>query len=681
MFALSLTLTHDRPGIVSGPHLAHTDTLLAHAPTEPGDTLHRRARTAAGRSRGRRSGAFTFRRMSEQKRSLGHAAVRGVCYRFGLAATSLYPDHKGNLDSDYTARHGIGPQGCALPPDADASWTDVLTWADRIEQKDKRKNSRHFKDDVIGIPIELIASGRAEDAIGAYATRLARYWRTPVHWVIHDADGPNPHAHVIYAGRAVEGAQFTSHRDRRQDQLSRPLRGQKSLTELHSQWWIEVGAEFDLELSFSPDGARATEHVGPQRWAQEKVQIRSDIGAVIGDALALDEADPRDPLDVASAASAELSVTQAREMRAMKEAPRQRRRGVRRVPTPERPPVRGDDPRWPILETPLERPWATGPYALEPVAISAVVAEAVQAPPAPACEATPTAPPTVATSAVVAHQVPPAPRCSAAPAEAPSLSAGAARAAPAPAPAPLATAPPPKPVTVRANPPAAAASPNAPGVLAVAGAPPPPAPRAASTPDPALAAPAAQAAQPGPLSWTAELRAWASRLQRESLARRALDTILSSDAIERVGAAVADLKSTDVEGLRPTTERAAQDAIRRRATRFQVSLFRSTERAIRQWRTWWRRHAPTERPRIVDEVLPTHLQEAEAAHQAEVAERARQAAITAELKEMIDQMAAERRAGPSLEAPAPTPAQDGPRQQPQQPQQGIHRGPGRGRGP
>ena len=257
---------------------------------------------------------FTFRRTMVQTRKRGHSAVGGTCYRFGLAAQSRFPGKDGApREFDYTRRHGIDARGCKLPAGADESWSDPLTWAHCIEEVDYRSNSRQFRDDVLGIPREMIEAGQAEAAVAAYAQKIAAKWKTPVHWVIHDADGPNPHAHVLYAGRALDGPNhFARKRDREQDQTSDPSRGRQSITELHSQFWIETAAEFGYELDFSAQGEQAQAHIGPKAWSNEKKAIEQETAAVIAEAVnSTDPLDAGDLLKAAKAATHGLTVTEA----------------------------------------------------------------------------------------------------------------------------------------------------------------------------------------------------------------------------------------------------------------------------------------------------------------------------------------------------------------------------------
>ena len=270
------------------------------------------SRQRARELRRQRLGTLTFRRTFLQTRKRGHSALRAWAYRFGEAGESRFPDKDGAFDVDYTNRHGIGPRGCELPKGADESWGDGRTWAQRIEEKDYRRNSRQFRDDVIAFPRAVVDAGRAKEVVKAYAKRIAKKWGTAVHWVIHDLDGANPHAHVCYAGRRIEGAEFAAKRDREQDAVTRPAKGThpatQSITDLHSEYWIETLADVGLEASFEQsDDAQA--HVGPKAWSVEKRAIRNEIAAELLEIYP--EASAEELQAAAHAAMAEITVTQA----------------------------------------------------------------------------------------------------------------------------------------------------------------------------------------------------------------------------------------------------------------------------------------------------------------------------------------------------------------------------------
>ena len=258
---------------------------------------------------------FTFRRTLVQTRKRGHTATGAACYRLALAAESTFTGTDGAPRFyDFTKRRGIGAAGCELPEGESESWRQPLTWTNRIEKVDYRSNSRQFRDDVIGLPHELIAEGKAEEVVAQYAQRIATKWKTPVHWVIHDLHGKNPHAHVMYAGRSVDGEQFAKHRDREQDQRSDPSRGRQSITELHSQFWVKTLRAAGHEASFEPiaETGNAQDHIGPKAWAREKKAIESEVAKAIAEALDPEQTiDAGDTMRAARAATADLTVTDA----------------------------------------------------------------------------------------------------------------------------------------------------------------------------------------------------------------------------------------------------------------------------------------------------------------------------------------------------------------------------------
>ena len=187
--------------------------------------------------------AYAFMRTMVQTRSKGHTATGVVCYCMGLAAESMIAGADGGPRCfDYTRRRGIAATGWAAPPGTDPSWGDPVTWAHRIEAVDKRKNSRQCRDDVVGIPVELVEAGAAEEVVQAYAARLAVEHKTVVHFALHrpDRGGKNHHAHVLYPGRHVEGTAFSRKRDRTQDNPGKE--GGPDLITRHKAIWSELCA-------------------------------------------------------------------------------------------------------------------------------------------------------------------------------------------------------------------------------------------------------------------------------------------------------------------------------------------------------------------------------------------------------------------------------------------------------
>ena len=269
--------------------------------------------------------SYAFIRTMVQTRSRGHTAVGAICYRFGLAGRSTFPgarngEHDGRM-YDYSRRRGIAASGSALPDCAHRAWKNPLEWARRVEAVERRSNSRLCRDDVIGIPVEMIESGVAQKALQAYAGRLAAAHRTPVHYALHKPErgGRNWHAHVLYGGRRLDSPdRFSAKRDREQDKFS--------LIDLHRKFWTEICAEYGVELDWTK---RTTQiHVGPKAVAVERHEIVSELSQKARDAAP--ELDAETRLDVAEIAIGGITVT---EMLALDRDPKTRR--MRRCKFPD----------------------------------------------------------------------------------------------------------------------------------------------------------------------------------------------------------------------------------------------------------------------------------------------------------------------------------------------------------
>ena len=229
--------------------------------------------------------AYAFMRTMVQTRSKGHTATGAVCYRMGLAATSTIPGADGEPRGfDYTRRTGILATGHAAPPGTDPSWGDPLTWARRIEAVDKRKNSRQCRDDVVGIPVELVEVGVAEEVVQAYAARLAAEHKTVVHFALHrpDRGGKNHHAHVLYPGRHVEGKAFSRKRDRTQDNPGKE--GGPDLITWHKAIWSELCRGRGLELDWTSEAPG--HHLGPALCAVKRDRLVEETRETIRETVA-----------------------------------------------------------------------------------------------------------------------------------------------------------------------------------------------------------------------------------------------------------------------------------------------------------------------------------------------------------------------------------------------------------
>ena len=240
--------------------------------------------------------AYAFLRTLVQTRTKGHSAVGAVCYRFGLAAQSSFLGEDGVPRTfDYTHRTAIAQTGCALPHGASDAWRDPLEWARRVEAADRRRNSRQCRDNVTGIPIELVEAGTHVAAIQEYAELLAAEHDTPVHFVIHPPDrgGKNWHAHVIYAGRRIDpedGDRFAAKRDRTQDMADRKDKDgnvieKRGIHHRHRALWTGVCRGHGLALDWTPNEVPQI-HIGPQACAFERREIVKEASERMAEAIA-----------------------------------------------------------------------------------------------------------------------------------------------------------------------------------------------------------------------------------------------------------------------------------------------------------------------------------------------------------------------------------------------------------
>ena len=201
--------------------------------------------------------AYSFLRVMVQTRARGHHALAATAYRFAMDVRAA-----DGRERHYARRGGVAASGAALPEGAAQRWADPILWAGEIELVERRKDSRLMRDDVLGIPLELVASGQAHDAVAEYAQELARMHRTPVHFAIHTpprSDSSNWHAHIVYAGRrlAPDGRSFEAKRDRSQDR--------DELIAMHKAIWTRVCAERGVEVDFAgPVSEQPLAHLGPR---------------------------------------------------------------------------------------------------------------------------------------------------------------------------------------------------------------------------------------------------------------------------------------------------------------------------------------------------------------------------------------------------------------------------------
>ena len=227
---------------------------------------------------------YSFLRTVIQTRSKGHTATGVVCYRMGLAAVSTIPIAAGAERAfDYTRRSGVLATGWAAPPCTDPSWSDPITWAHRIEAVDRRKNSRQCRDDIVGLPVELVELGLAQTAIQQYADRLAELHQTVVHYAIHKParGGHNWHGHTLYPGRYVEGLGFSRLRDRTQDNPKE--KSAPDLAKVHKRIWSDICNGYGIELTWSRE--TPGHHLGPKICATKRRRLIAETREAIAETI------------------------------------------------------------------------------------------------------------------------------------------------------------------------------------------------------------------------------------------------------------------------------------------------------------------------------------------------------------------------------------------------------------
>ena len=132
-------------------------------------------------------------------RGTGRSAVAASAY---LSCTNILNDYDG-VRHDFTRKKGLVWQQVFLPEYAPAEWQDRGVLWNAVEENEKTKDSRLAREFVPALPVELtpvqwqelltdfiqnsfVAEGMCADA------------------AIHDADGHNPHAHILLTVRPLD---------------------------------------------------------------------------------------------------------------------------------------------------------------------------------------------------------------------------------------------------------------------------------------------------------------------------------------------------------------------------------------------------------------------------------------------------------------------------------------------
>ena len=113
----------------------------------------------------------------------------------------MYNDYDG-VQHDYTRKQGLVWQQVFLPDMAPAEWTDREVLWNAVEEAEKTKDSRLAREFVVALPVEL---GRDEWISLLTDFIQANFVADGVcaDVCIHDADGHNPHAHILLTVRPL----------------------------------------------------------------------------------------------------------------------------------------------------------------------------------------------------------------------------------------------------------------------------------------------------------------------------------------------------------------------------------------------------------------------------------------------------------------------------------------------
>ena len=132
-------------------------------------------------------------------RGAGRSAVAASAY---LSCSRLYNDYDG-IQHDYTRKQGLVWQGVFLPEYAPQEWKDREKFWNAVEEVETAKDSRLAREFVVALPIEL----KREEQIKLLQEFIREQFVSDgmcADAAIHDADGHNPHAHILLTVRPLD---------------------------------------------------------------------------------------------------------------------------------------------------------------------------------------------------------------------------------------------------------------------------------------------------------------------------------------------------------------------------------------------------------------------------------------------------------------------------------------------
>ena len=131
-------------------------------------------------------------------RGVGRTACGAAAY---MSCSRIYNDYDG-IQHDYTRKGGLVWEHIFLPPMAPAAWQDRETLWNAVEANEKTKDSQLAREFIVALPVEL----EQEQWIGLLTEFVQDAFVSDgmcADAAIHDADGHNPHAHILLTMRPL----------------------------------------------------------------------------------------------------------------------------------------------------------------------------------------------------------------------------------------------------------------------------------------------------------------------------------------------------------------------------------------------------------------------------------------------------------------------------------------------
>lgn len=131
-------------------------------------------------------------------RGTGRSIVAASAY---MSCSRMVSDYDG-VQHDYTRKQGLVWQEVFLPPQAPREWHDREQLWNAVEAAEKMKDSRLAREIIVALPIEL----DHEEQIALTSAYISQQFVADgmcADVALHDADGHNPHAHILLTMRPL----------------------------------------------------------------------------------------------------------------------------------------------------------------------------------------------------------------------------------------------------------------------------------------------------------------------------------------------------------------------------------------------------------------------------------------------------------------------------------------------